>query len=178
MKDKDRFTTCNTTVSAAVSDGFSVITEVGEEFREIYDNAPESLQQSDVNQTRDNTASEIENLSEPDIPDVLEGVPCTYIEDNGKVYRGRRSQSRACRATNGAGMLRAAAEGAEAWLSEHEELPEEGTAAYKEMVAKLEDEGIDLDTYEQTRDEVEEFITECNDIADTVENLEYPGMFG
>lgn len=195
-----RFSTINGTVESFISDGFAEIQSVGEEFREIYDNAPENLQQTDLNQTRDSTASEIESLSEPSVESSILGeLDCTAQIDNGKLYRGRVSQSRACRAANGGNQLRAAAEAIQSWLDEHGEVEVkedsdqpgkwvftvngEGSdtsydtedAAKEALAAAI---GYDIDDYEQAREEGERLVGELEEIADTVDGLEYPGMFG
>ncbi|HEX6824880.1 MAG TPA: hypothetical protein VF077_01080, partial [Nitrospiraceae bacterium] len=62
-----RFRTIEGTVEGFISDGFSEITGVGEEFREICDNTPENLQSTGVYESRDSTASSIEGFSEPSV---------------------------------------------------------------------------------------------------------------
>lgn len=181
-----RFTMLTGTVESFISDGFSEITSVGEEFREIYDNAPENLQQTDLNQTRDETATTIEGLDEPSVSSsILEGLECSCQIDNGKMYRGRMSQSRACRAGNGVAMLRAAAEAIQEWLDNNDEMPDisddtdaeqlEERAAF---LRKLEEKGWDADDYNEAREEAEDVVSTIEGIADEVDGLEFPGMFG
>lgn len=139
------------TVADFISNGWSEIEELGGEFREIYDNAPESLQQTDTNQRRDATASEIEGFNEPSVSnDVLGDIEATYQADNGKLYRGRISLSRSTRAANAAAQFQAAAEALRAWAEEHQE----------------DDLGAD------------ELADECEELASNIEGLDWPGMFG
>lgn len=173
------------TVESFISDGFSEITSVGEELREAYDNAPENLKSTDVNERRDNAASEIEGLSEPSVDsDILGSLECTTTIDMGSIYRGRQSQSRACRCSNGAAQLRAAAEAINAWLSENDELPEadsndaESMKARAAKIEEIEQAGYDVDDYEKAREDAEQLASDCEEIADTAENLDIPGMFG
>lgn len=195
-----RFSSREGTVADFISDGFAEITSVGEEFREIYDNAPEGLKNSSVNEARDNTASTIEGFSEPDVSSsILSELSCSTQIDNGKMYRGRQSQSRACRANNGASMLRAAADALDNWLGENSEVrveedaDQEGKWVYfigddgsdtsydteEDAKAALEQEiGHDMDDHNQAVEEADGLRDECNEIADEIEGLEFPGMFG
>ena len=180
----EKFTQLNGTVSSFVSDGFSEITGLGEELREAYDNAPDNLKGTSVNEARDSTASEIENLSEPDVPEALQDLDCVTSIDNGKVYRGRQTQSRACRASNAASQLRAAAETVREWLERHEEIedadPNDAAAlkARAEAIEKIETEGMDIEAYNTAVQEGEALADELESMADTIEGLEFPGMFG
>lgn len=55
----------------AVSAAFGEITTLGEEMREAYDNTPENLQQAAIGEARDQAASDLENISEAEVPDIL-----------------------------------------------------------------------------------------------------------
>jgi hypothetical protein len=178
---RPRYTDVTGTVEDFINSGMEEIKGVGEEFREIYDNASENLQASQVNQSRDGTASEIENLDEPSVEsNVLGSLDCSYRHDRGP----GRSESRQTRASNGAGKLRAAAEAISGWLDENEEIPEadqndpESMRIRAEKLEELETRNIDPDDYEKARTEAGELVGTLEDIADTVEGLEYPGMFG
>jgi len=195
-----RFKTVEGTVEGFISDGFSEITSIGEEFREIYDNAPENLQQTDTNQRRNDAADTIEGMNEPSVESSILGeLSCTSSIDMGKTYRGRQSQSRACRLSNGASQLRAAAEAITEWLDEHGEVEvheiaeHPGRWTYKindvavnesfdtEEDAKEAAEkelGYDLDDYEQARTEAESLPGELEEVADEAEGVDCPGMFG
>ena len=181
----ERFTTLKGTVSEFISNGYSEAEEVGSELREAYDNAPDNLKSTDVNERRDSAASEIEGLSEPSISSsILEELDCVTSIDNGKMYRGRMSQSRACRANNAAAQLRAAAEAIQGWYDEHPDIEDADAndpAALKERaeaLEKLEADGIDLDDYQQAREEASDLVSELENAAETLEGLDIPGMFG
>jgi DNA-binding transcriptional ArsR family regulator len=188
-------------LASVISDAWGQITGLGEEFREIYDNAPENLQQNDVNQQRDETASAVENLSEPDVSNtILAELTVDYTEDNGKVYRGRQSQSRACRASNASAMFRAAADAVNEWLGSHgeegiveEHAEEEGKWVYvigtdisdetfdteEDAKAALNDKlGYDMDDYNEAINEGEALASALEEIADEIDGMEWPGMFG
>ena len=195
-----RFKTVEGTVEGFISDGFSEITSIGEEFREIYDNAPENLQQTDTNQRREQAAYAIEGLNEPSVESSILGeLSCTASLYMGKFYHGRRSQSRSCRLSNGAGQLRAAAEAITEWLDEHGEVEVHEIAEHPgRWTYKINDEavdesfdteedakealeaklGYDISDYEQARTEAESLPGELEEVADEAEGVDCPGMFG
>jgi hypothetical protein len=181
----EKTSTVNDVVESVIGSAWEEITGLGEEFREIYDNQSENLQNTDLNQTRLATAEAVEGLSEPSVSSsILAELDVTYTVDNGRVYRGRQNQSRACRASNAAAGFRAAAEAIEAWLGEHEELEDleesdvSSLRARADALEKLENEGIDPSDYEEARNEAEELAGQLNEIADEIEGMEWPGMFG
>lgn len=191
-------TTHNSDVASVISDAFEKITGLGEEFREIYDNAPENLQGNDVNSQRDETASAVESLSEPSVDSsILGGLDVSYVEDNGKVYRGAQRQSRACQAGNAATMFRAAAEAIDEWMDSNREadISEDSEGKWRITIddvgsdsafdteddaraAFVDQTGHDIDDYKAARDEGEQLSSDLNEIADEIEGMEWPGMFG
>jgi hypothetical protein len=168
------------TVEGFISDAFGIITGLGEEFREIYDNATEGLQQTQTNQTRDETASACENLSEPTVNNTIIGeIECSASLDMGKTYRGRQTQSRACQAGNAAAMFNAAADAVRQWVEDNPVLDEDATKKEKkEHEEKLEANGWDADTFSEAHEEADTVISECEDCASEIESMEWPGMFG
>lgn len=183
-KKFERFKTETGTVGSFISNGWGEITGLGEEFREIVDNAPDALKESEVNTQRDETASAVEGLNEPSVESsILDELECSTQIDMGKTYRGRQSQSRACRASNAAGYFRAAAEAVQMWFDDNDELPDEDAkgkelAERKEKLAELEEANIDPDDYEKARSEAEGLISELEEIADEIDGMSWPGMFG
>lgn len=183
----ERTSTTTGTVESFISDGFAEIQAVGEELREAYDNAPDNLKSTSVNETRDSTAGEIEGLNEPSVDSSILGeLPCATVLDNGKVYRGRQSQSRACRASNASAMIRAAAEALRAWHEEHNEFDlseadQDDPHSLRERadtLDKIAEKGYDVDEFRSALEEAEQVASELEDAADTIDNLEFPGMFG
>lgn len=182
----ERFTTIKGTVGEFLNGGFEEANGVGEELREAYDNAPDNLKNSDVNERRDSAASEIESLSEPSISSsILEELSCSTSIDNGKVYRGRMSQSRACRCNNAAAQLRAAAEAISDWQGSHPPLEDDPDAtdkdalrAHADAIEKIEADGYDLDDYKSAHEEADDLVNDLESAADTLEGLDIPGMFG
>jgi seryl-tRNA synthetase len=82
-------------VSSAVND----LMELGNELREWYDNLPDGLQEgrSDI----DEAASELENISEPDVPEKLAGLEV----EHSYVTRPSRQQGRSWRQGDATEML-------------------------------------------------------------------------
>ena len=175
-----RFRTVEGTVGGFVSDAFSEITSLGEEFREICDNTPDSLQNSDPYSRRDDTAGQCEGLSEPDVSnDILSEISASYSADYGKLYRGRISQSRACRASNAASAFSAAADAVRQWVEDHPAVDEDSTKAEKKEHEKmLEEKGWSADDFAEAHDQADTLISECEDIEGEIVNMEWPGMFG
>ena len=182
----ERFTQRKGTVESFVSDGFAEIQSVGEELREAYENAPDNLKQSDVNTRRDEAASTIENLSEPSVDNsVLGELDCATQIDNGKMYRGRMSQSRTCRVSNGSARIQAAIDAINAWVDENEPLDDDvdmnDSAALEARAARLkelEEKGWDASDYAQAHEEARDLVSSLEEIVSECENLDIPGMFG
>lgn len=141
----------DSTVSA-ISDAISDLTSLGEECREIVDNASENLQQTSRIQTFDETASALEGLSEPDVPEVVAELPITYVEQIST--RKGRGESRAVRCANSVAVLQAAQEAVATWLEDEEN-------------EKHED-----------RDDVEQLANDLEEIIGEAEGCEFPGMYG
>jgi hypothetical protein len=175
-----RFRTVEGTVSGFIDDAFSEITDLGDEFREMYDNAPENLQQTGVNQTRDETASACESLNEPDCSNnILSELSAYYSADFGKLYRGRVAQSRACRASNCAAAFNAAAEAVRQWVDDNPPLDDDASKQEKrDHELTLAENGWDADTFSEAHDQADTLIGECEDCASEIESMEWPGMFG
>lgn len=142
---------CTGTVSS-ISDAFSALTELGDECRELVDNASENLQQTQRIQTFDETASTLEGLSEPTVPDCVEDLPISYSES--VPARKRMNTSRAVRCGNAVSVLQGAASALEEWLDD------EANAEHDE------------------RDDVEELKNELENAISDAEGCEFPGMFG
>lgn len=162
------FTVVQGTVGGFVSDAHSAMGELGDEMQEAYDNAPDSLKETDVNQRRSEAADTIEGLSEPDISSsILSELDVSYQADNGKMYRGRRSQSRNCRGANVSAAMRACADAVQQWVDDNPE--DDGVPEGKEYSA---------DDFAEAHGEADEVINACNEFADEMENVDFPGMFG
>jgi methyl-accepting chemotaxis protein len=141
-----------TTLGAAVGDAFSLLESLAEEVREVVDNASDGLSQTQRIQTLEETASTLENLQEPEVPEWLRGTEVTYVEQVQKDKR--RGPSRAARCENATRMLRAAQEVVTQRLEAQE--------------AQVESEA----------EEVQELLDSISNAADDAESAEFPGMYG
>lgn len=143
----------------SVADAISELQSLGEECREIVENAEGGLAETARIQTFDETASALEGISEPDVPECIDEVSITYYEQRSR--RKARGASRAVRCSNAVAVLQAASEAAKQWLDDTEAAPEDTSS-----------------DDEERRDEVLTFIYELDNIISDVEGCEFPGMFG
>lgn len=138
------------TVGSAIVDAVAELSELASEMRERADNTPEGLQNGETYQTVDSTASELEGVDAPDVPDSLSDIPVTYTE---MVQRRRgRGTSRATRCANACAQLSGAADALEEWLQ--------------------------TERTDEQQSEAETLRDECQAIVDTCEGLDFPGMRG
>jgi ABC-type transporter Mla subunit MlaD len=144
-----RFVERTTTLSAAVADAVAELVSLGEEAREIVDNASENLQQTQRIQTFEETAEALENLNEPDSVESTNEIPVYYHE--GVPTRKRGSVSRQQRCNNAVNMLQAASHAIAGFLDEN-------------------------DGHEDT-DDLDFLRNEIDDIVNAAEGCEFPGMF-
>lgn len=143
---------CGGTVSS-VEDAFSALEELGSECRELVDNVEGTgLRETGRIQTFDETASTLEGLSAPDVPECIAEVSISYHES--VPARKGRGTSRATRCQNAIAVLQAAAEAAQQWLDD--EANEE----------------------HDDRDDVDSFIQELESAVSDAENCEFPGLHG
>lgn len=165
------------TVASAVADAVSDLTSLGEECREIVDNASEGLSQTQRIQTLDETASALEDAQEPDIPEPLSDIPVTYVEMVQK--RKGRGSSRATRRDNAVAMLDAAVEALQGFGDAMEEAKGAvagGTATpdQQRMVGAV----VEAADNEEDGPDIEGLIGEIEEIKNNVEGVDFPGMYG
>lgn len=140
-----------------IEDAFIELEELGSECRELVDNVEGTgLRETQRIQTFDETASTLEGLNAPDVPECVAEVTISYHES--VPARKGRSPSRAARCQNAAAVLQAAAEAAQQWLEDTEAAPE--------------------DTDEEKRSEVEDFIQSLEEAVSEAEGCEFPGLRG
>jgi len=92
---------CKTILAEAVTDAFEALGELAFECREIADNAPENLQATERIQAFENSATELEDLEAPDVPDSIGALTLKYSIPK------RRYLSRQSRANDAVTMLEA-----------------------------------------------------------------------
>jgi hypothetical protein len=167
MARKRKFNTLTTSIENAISDAIGEATSLGEECREVCDNMPESLQSTSRYEALDNAANELEGLDEPEVPEVLKEVQVTY---GVELPRSRRhGLSRASRASNAEGTMRSVIDAAQEWLDNAE-------AEYKAKFG--DDEPEDDSEYSVNISAVEELRDACEEIAEKLSGVEFPGMYG
>lgn len=159
-----------TTLSAAIGDGFSELECLAEECRELVDNATDMSRGTQRIQTFEETADTLESLTQPDDPsEVLGTLPVSYVE---MVHRSKKARpSRAVRQSNALDLLRAAAMTLQIWLDDHEEW------ADQDDVRSV----IDTDTSPscaEVHGEATDLMAELENLVAEAENCEFPGMFG
>lgn len=152
------------TVHGCISDGVSALVSLGEECREIVDNAPEGLNQTSRIETFDETAGTLENMSEPEIPDCIGDAPLDYYES--VPTRKGRSASRSTQCSNAVAMITAGKEAIEAQMAKWEE--EKSAEASEDEKAGLQDK----------IDEARSCVDDLDNIISEAEGVEFPGMFG
>ncbi len=138
-------------LESALEGGFSELNDLMNECQEIVDNATEALQQTQRIQTLEQTASELyQSDSAPDIPNALceADLQVNYTEDRRK----SKSTSRATRCAEACAKLYAVIAAVELFLETNESADEEG--------------------------EIQSFIDEVQEMIDSAEGCEFPGMFG
>lgn len=173
-----------TSVADLIEAFFADMEELASEVREAYDNAPDSLKQSERNQVLEQSASDLENIAAPDEPD---GFPeelrdhlCTYhtYEQRRPTRAGRRD-----RAVDG---LVAAIEAIRAWADK-----EEGELTTSEPLTPEQQDEVDNASegakalVERMREERTDLIQAVRDYADLLEegkdaadSAEFPGIRG
>lgn len=169
---------------SSVSDAYSELVSLGEECREIVDNAAEGLDQTQRIQTLDETAGELENLSEPDVPEHVADLEIGY-SDSVPTRKGR-SPSRATRRDNAVAILQGAISALEQKQADLEEIAnaDEAEAEPAEAApATVNGDGAEpakltAEQAQEQADEIASLISELQDTVDSVESLDFPGMFG
>jgi hypothetical protein len=164
-----------TTVTDAVSAGWGTLDELKDEMRERYDNAPDALKETAVNQAVNATAEALEALSEPDAPAAAEEIAVELTLPPPK-----RKPSRADRRDGAVAHLEAAVAAIDQWLEDNPEEDEEDEEARKEKEAKGEDAVASdgQDGRREAREALEALRDEVQEIVDAAAGLEFPGMVG
>jgi molecular chaperone DnaK (HSP70) len=123
----------NSTVADIISESFSELESLGEEMRERYDNAPENLQATEVNQRVEEAADALEALSEPEVPECVAQLPVTFS------FKPQRRQSRPDRRNQATERLSLAKSAIEDWQEEQEEEHEDVDTLLEEIQQLIDD---------------------------------------
>jgi len=146
------------TVSEAVNAGYSALSWLAEEARDIVDNAPEGINQTARIHAFESTMYTLESLDEPDVPSAVADLLASWCEVQPR--GARKPLSRSDRCSNAIVALAAAKSVAEEWLADHE--PHES----------------DDEEEQEERDDVEMLVNVLSDAISEAEGVEFPGMFG
>lgn len=165
MGKHSKYRTEDYCVADAVSGGFSELEELASECREMFDNASEGLQQTQRLQTFDETASTLEGLCEPDVPEYVGELRFQVRQEIPN--RPRRGLSRATRRDNAVALLQGAME------------------AIQERIEKWEANRDEEGATEAQQSENQDYIDEAQSLVDELESAigdaegtEFPGMYG
>lgn len=147
-----KFVSCQGSVSGAIEDAVSALTELGEECTGAADNFPNS-DHPKAEAFRE-AGSTLEGISVEvgDLPDDLAEQTVQYQEAVPRAKR--RSPSRSVRCSNACAMLQASADRLQEWLDD------------------------DANKDHDDRGDVETLISECESAISEAEGVEFPGMFG
>lgn len=124
------------TISGLITDAFSELTTLGEEMREAFDNTPESLQSAGVGERRGEAADALENLNEPEVPEIVAEIVVKWQEPPPK-----RRMSRSDRRSDATCMLEQAIDAVENWLNENDTHDQHGEVeAFRDELESQKDE--------------------------------------
>lgn len=154
---KKKMNKVSTTVGDAVSTFFSEVETLGSEMRDWADNMPEAKQSSSKYDEVSEAADALENVSEPDVPEVCSDVMVEFEVSAAKVY-----QSRSVRLYGAIQYGREAIEVVQTMIDDNPKDDGKSGVGY---------------SAEQVQ-EMTTLIDEINEMIDSVEGIEFPGMYG
>lgn len=147
----------------AVAEAISLLTELGEECRDVADNAPEATQSSARIEALAASGDALADIEEPDAPDAVDTSTVVSWTD-ALPSRPSRPLSRAARCANAVQALSAAVAGCDEQLDALEHTSTSTPAAADEIAGR--------------HDAIEEYRDALQQIVDDAEDCEFPGMFG
>lgn len=158
------------TMQGLIEGAFSVFSELADEMREAFDNTPENLQQSGVGEARGMAADELENnVDAPEVPEWLTDAPVSYFPET------KKRQSRSDRRGQATYELQQC-------IDALERLLDESGAGHNDQA---QEEAVDNAITDEQRDEsesrqgdIEELRDELQNAIDSVDGVEFPGMYG
>lgn len=171
------YTPTSSSLEDALSGAYGIAGELRDELQEWYDNLPENFQNGDKGQRLEEAISGLEDVAdyEVDVPEVLVEAGL-FVTDPRPVKR----QSRADRCSDAVHYLRAVIDAAQEWLdaqtAEHDDWV--AAQALPRTVTSEQEEQERSDSLDTLTSDVESFISELEGHADSLEGVEFPGMFG
>ncbi len=166
LPDKDEYTKLKnahfkTDPDSACDEAVTEIESLASEVRDWYDNMGENLQQSDKGSRLEEAADALESITVPDRPDGVQHI--SFVR-----YPALDTSSRGKRASECGDLLRSSAEAVREFVEEHQKDNEdEGTV----------DLGGEAGEVTFNWSELESFADECEEAADEVDGVEFPGMY-
>ncbi len=149
-----------TDVSALINDARSEVEELGSEMREWYENLTENLQQTGKSQSIEEAADALENVQIDDAPDFCSRLTLAF-------YPSLKCNSRADRCSEAVSRLRCAEEAIRDWVADNYSDDDE--------ISKVK---IDEEEIEVCWSTLEDVCNNLSEVADELEGVEFPGMFG
>lgn len=166
------------TADGFVDDAFSDAEGLTEELQSWYDNLPESFQNGERGEKLQEAIDALESASKPDVPDALETVLCFYTPST------KRKQSRRDRLDECVTRIEEAKSAAETVIADLENLHynDEGKLVDDDDAVMTEEAAGDDPMTEEERDnrksDLETFVSDCDEVVDAWNGVEFPGMYG
>jgi hypothetical protein len=143
------------TLANVIADAVGDLEGLRDEAQEIVDNAQgTNFESTSRIATLEDTASNLDSIAVPDVPDYLASLPVHYTQDQRK----SRPTGRATRCNDASYRLVCCVEVLQAWVDAPDIEEKDGKA--------------------QATDEAQSIIEEVQEIIDAADNCEWPGMFG
>jgi hypothetical protein len=172
-----------TSIESAVSDAFSGMSDLKDELENWYDNLHENFQNGSKGEELQEAMGCIDEACEPTIPDCLTEGPelpeVTYYEAKGS--------SRSARRDTYVAMLDGAIDAANTYIETLNALEYDDDGKLKQPEGEEEkgdpgevdsDWPEDSDTRDSWVNDIESFVSECEDAKSSYENVNFPGMYG
>ena len=137
------YVTLKQSMTEALDQAFSILEVLGEEMRDAFDNTPENLQSSSIGEAREQAADELDQLSKPDVPKLVEDMPVSWREQS-MTARQQAKLSRSDRRDRSVNILENMVDALAARLEELDKQEGDGIEEQKEEIAAFKDELDDL----------------------------------
>lgn len=155
-----------------ISGACGELANLAEEIRSWYDSLPEGLQQADKGQQLDECANQLENISEPDVPDFARAMAVYAPPMLNVNSRGDRRDDCVHQLQQAVQMLQDAKE-MEQFALFHEE---QGRTVHLFQEARKGQEQPE-ETAEEQKDALQALVDELDNIINDAESAEFPGMY-
>ncbi len=153
------------TLKDLADDAESSTSELDDEVRGWYDNLPENLQFGDKGEALSAAADTLENVSFDECPEA-----CSYLR--AVFFPSLDCSSRSDRACEAGSKLNELSAAIRSWVEDHEEDEKNGVESV-EFDQDGEKVNVDID-WQALRD----YADKCDELAEEITGVEFPGMFG